>query len=113
MDDIIALEARVADGTSRYFMTWGRIPERVDPRPIELIVRTAAGQFAIGGDVQSVRVCDTLREAASSEYFYEGFFHFCQERIPFGPHYQEWADGKLKALREGREIFYLGTTKAK
>jgi hypothetical protein len=33
----------------------------------------------------------------------------CQKPIPFGDGYERWAGQMLKQLRQGREIYYLGS----
>jgi len=66
VDDVVAVEVRLADGGLRYFLTWGRIQDVVDPEPVcELVLRFSRG-CALGGVPVSARVCDTLREAADS-----------------------------------------------
>lgn len=34
MDDVVAVEVTLADGGLRYFVTWGRIQQTVDPEPV-------------------------------------------------------------------------------
>lgn len=38
MEDLIAVEVRLADGQSRYFLTWGRIQQAADPGPVAALV---------------------------------------------------------------------------
>lgn len=108
MDDVIALRVVLDDGSSRYFLTWGRLSDAIDTGTVEEIVRAALSRFSLGGRAASVTVCESLREAATAQYFYENFFRMSQERIPYGPGYQQWAESKLRDLRAGREIYYLG-----
>lgn len=111
MDDLIAVEATLDGGARRYFVTWGRIQHPVDPKPVcELVARFAQG-CALGGELASVRVCGSLREAAHSPdapYFYECYARFCRESIPYGADYDSWRDGKNEAMSAGREIGYCG-----
>ena len=34
MDDVVAVELGLGDGEPRYFLTWGRIQNAVDPAPV-------------------------------------------------------------------------------
>jgi hypothetical protein len=113
VENVIAVEVRLADGQRRYFLTWGRIQERLDPGPVEaLILRHSAAGYSLGGGTPvAARVCYSLREAAVSPeapYFYECFIRFCQERIPFGHGYASWRAAKAAAMSDGGEIAYCG-----
>jgi hypothetical protein len=111
MDDLVAVEVRLADGGRRYFVTWGRIQDAVDPEPLCEVVLSAARHVSLRGDPVSARVCETLREAADSAeapYFWECFFTFCQRPIPFGENYGEWRAAMDEAMRRGKEIAYCG-----
>ena len=111
MDDIVAVEVQLADGRSRYFLTWGRIQHSVDPGAVCELVLAAAAGFVLGGEPVDARLCASLREAADSNapYFYECFFKFAQEPIPFGEGYEAWRHAKADAMRAGREIAYCGS----
>lgn len=111
MDNVVAIEIELADGTSRYFITWGRIQHPVDPKPVCELVLGAARRWALGGEPASARLCNTLREAADTDaapYFYECFLTFAQQAIPFGDGYEAWRHEKADRMREGREIAYCG-----
>ena len=111
MEDVVAVEVRLADGGRRYFVTWGRIQDAVDPEPLCEVVLSAARHVSLRGEPVSARVCETLREAAESAeapYFWECFFGFCQKPIPFGEHYQEWRKETDEAMRRGKQIAYCG-----
>jgi hypothetical protein len=44
MEDVVAVRVDLVTGESRYFMTWGRIQDVVDPEPLEaLVMRHASG----------------------------------------------------------------------
>jgi hypothetical protein len=112
MEEVVAVEVRMADGSARYFLTWGRIQDTVDPRPVCDLVMEAADGVALGGQPASARLCDTLREAADSgtaPYFYECFMTFARERIPFGDGYAAWRQERAAAMEAGKEIAYCGT----
>jgi len=50
-----------------------------------------------------------LREAADSEYFYEALAAIARRPIPYGPEYQEWVASKKRRMKEGKDIWYLGS----
>ena len=108
MDDVIALRVGLDNGEFRYFMTWGRVLDVVDPRPVQTILSNCLGQFDLGGVATSVTVCDSLRDAAESKYFFEALFQMSQERIPFGDGYGAWQEEKAQRMRDGKEFWYLG-----
>ncbi len=71
VEDVVAVAVDVDDGTTRFFITWGRIQSTVDPQPLEeLVLRHAAG-FDLGGTPVRARLCDTLQEARNEPYFFE------------------------------------------
>lgn len=112
MDDVVAVEVRLADGGRRYFVTWGRIQDTVDPESLCDLVLSHARHGCLRGEAVSARLCETLREAAESgeaPYFYECFFRFCQRPIPYGERYEEWRVAKAEAMQRGKEIAYCGT----
>lgn len=108
MEDLVAIAVEVDTGETRYFLTWGRIQDNVDPEPLEAVVLRRAGGFDLGGDPIRVRVCDALREAREAPYFYEALFSFAQRPIPYGDGYEAWRAAMSAALEEGRELYYLG-----
>ncbi len=112
MDDVVAVEVQLADGAFRYFLTWGRIQDSVDPTPVCDIVLEAAQRVALGGEAVQARLCDTLKEAAESDaapYFYECFLKFAREKVPFGESYDTWKQDKARAMRAGHDIAYCGS----
>jgi hypothetical protein len=87
MDDVVAVEVRLADGDLRYFLTWGRIQHAVDRQPLCDLVLQASRSFSLGGLPISARICTTLREAtesANAPYFYECYLSFCHKPVPAG-----------------------------
>jgi hypothetical protein len=111
MDDLVAVEVVLTTGHRRYFLTWGRIQDPVDPEPVCVIVRDHAEAGAFKGLVKSVRLCDSLREAADSgdaPYFYECFFAFSRRSIPFGPDYERWRQERHEAMTRHKEIADCG-----
>lgn len=112
MEDVVAVRVNLGNGEVRYFLTWGRIPDAVDPAPLERLVLRTATTFSLGGKAVSAHLCATLQEAASEPYFFESFFKMCQRRIPFGPDYSAWAAETLQRLEVGKEVYYLGRLEA-
>ena len=39
MDDWVAVEVKTDSGRSGFFVTWGRIQERLDPGPLEALTQ--------------------------------------------------------------------------
>lgn len=112
MEDIVAVEVTTDSGTRCYFLTWGRIQDPVDPEPLEAIVMEHAHRFATPGAPLSTRVCGTLQDAAEAPRFFEYFFGFCQERIPFGRWtYQRWRKRTDAEMRAGKHLAFCGPVK--
>jgi hypothetical protein len=105
MEDIIAIRVAFADQPIRHVLTWGRIQDAVDPKPVEQL---AAAFMSPRGIVSRTTVCDSLQEASQCPYFYEALFDMAQRRIPFGDGYEEWVRERDRAMREGREMWDCG-----
>ena len=102
MEDIVAVEVRLKTGESRYFMTWGRIQDTIDPKPLAELILRHAHSFAIAG------VLDSLHSAAEdSPLFYEALFSFASEGIPFGRRHERWRKKKAREMEAGKEIWHL------
>ena len=110
MEDIIAVAVELVSGEQRYFLTWGRIQDKVDPQPVAALVLALSYRFALGGGVGvSAHVCGSLLEASTAPYFYEYFFMMCQQRIPFGRYsYPRWRRAMDAKMRDGKELYFLG-----
>jgi hypothetical protein len=111
MDEVVAVELQLTDGGLRYFITWGRIQDEVDPESLASLVLEQSRRFSLGGVAQRVRVCQSLREAAESKsapYFYESLLVFARQPIPSGPDYQGWRAERATAMAQGSEIAYCG-----
>lgn len=110
MDDVVAVEVQLADGGRRYFVTWGRIQDPVNPDPLCALVLEMANEAQLGGRAVGARLCDTLREAAISDsapYFYECLLRFSIP-ISYGDGYHVWRAERDEAMHAGREIAYCG-----
>ena len=109
MEDVVAIRLDLNVGGTAYLMTWGRIPEAVDVKPLEEMALAAAPSFALGGGrAIKATVCMTLGEAVDEPYFYEALIHFGQRSIPFGDGYAAWRSERLEELRSGKGFYFLG-----
>ena len=81
MEDMVAVEVVLEDGSSRYFMTWGRIQDVVDPEPLEQLILKHSSRVSLRGVPKSARVCSTLSEAQSGPYFFEALLSFAYNRF--------------------------------
>lgn len=109
MEDIVAVEVLLDDGSSRYFLTWGRIQSNVDPTPLESIVFEHASAFALSGAAVRAMVLPNLSAAVAGPYFFEGFFEMCQRVIPTDEGYEAWRREMDARMHAGKEMYFLGT----
>ena len=109
VEDIVTVRLVLETGESRYFMTWGRIQDEVDPTRLEELVLAACGRFAIAGNAVSAHLCASLQEARDEPYFFEALFSFSQRPIPFGEGYEVWRQSMDERMRNGKEIYFLGS----
>jgi hypothetical protein len=110
VDDIVAVAIKLESGEHRYFLTWGRIFDRIDGSRLEELAMQAAGHVQLEGTAVSAHLCDSLQEAAGERYFYESFFEISQQPIRRDD-YEAWKAEKAKALAEGHGWYYLGVPK--
>ena len=110
MDDLVAVRVRLLSGEARYFITYGRIQDPVDPAPLEEIVLRQAGKYSLEGDAVSAELCTSLREASDEPRFYEALYIFSQEPIPFAPgrKREKWRQRIDREMRGGKHLYYLG-----
>jgi hypothetical protein len=101
MEDIVAVAITTDTGTVCYALTWGRIQDTVDPTALEAVVLANARRFGTPGTPVSAKLCGTLQEAAGAPWFYENFFDFCQNPIPFGPKYKKWRKRIRRRMEAG------------
>lgn len=106
VDDVIAVKVTLADGGERYFLTWGRIQDPVDPGPVCALVLRHARQFSLGGQPVEARICATLREAADTPYFYESLLSFARQPLPDDQ--DHWRTHIAEEMDLGHEISYCG-----
>lgn len=109
MDDLIALRATLRSERSAYFLTWGRLYDPVDAAPLlRVIAPHVARMVGKRDEILELEVCDRLSEAMSAPYFFEAFFHMCQNRIPYGANYEEWAVLTRQNVEAGKDLYFLG-----
>ena len=104
------MAARVRDRAGEWygFMTRGRIVDHIDDAWVKEIVRADASRLGIE-DIAEIRICDSLSEAASCQYFYEGPFHFANAGIPYGAFHGAWKQHRWNEIAEGApQVYFLG-----
>jgi hypothetical protein len=87
VENVVAVEVALTDGGKRYFLTWGRIQDVIDPAPLCDVVLRFAASCSLGGMPATARLCHMLRKAADSPqapYFYECFAAIASRPIPVG-----------------------------
>jgi hypothetical protein len=107
VEDVVAVRVTLDSGVHRYFLTWGRIQDRVDPGQIEAIVLENATRYSLGGVPVSATLC-LLREASHEPYFFEGLWSFANDGVPFGRGYNRWRRRIDKEMRNGSHLYFLG-----
>jgi hypothetical protein len=109
MDDIVAVAVELEHRQLRYFLTWGRIQDEVDPKPLEALVLKHCKKYDLGGKPKRTRLCSSLQEASRGIYFYEHLFSMSQNKMPpFGPLHPKWRKEMNKKMQKGKELYYLG-----
>lgn len=111
MDDVIAVRVRLDTGALRYFVTWGRIFDAVDPSRTEALVLDFAGRCSLGGKALSAETCWSLRDARDETYFYEALVSYSGQlagRPTDDAGHDRWVADRAAAMAQGREIYYLG-----
>lgn len=109
MEDIVAVEVELDNGQRRYFLTWGRIQDKIESEPLERLILEQCKGFGLGGKPVRARLCLSLQEASREPYFYECFFMICQQKIPFGDGYDKWKKEMDKKMNNGKELYLLGS----
>jgi hypothetical protein len=115
VEDVVAIEVLLSDGTVRYFMTWGRIQHPDDPEPLARLVLEHA-HAVVPEPARSARVCPSLRVAAESDaapHFYECLLSFAGRPVPRGGlEYDRWRRDRASAMQAGQEISFCGHPRA-
>jgi hypothetical protein len=108
VEEVVAVAVTLDNGERRYFMTWGRVQDPVDPGPLEDLVLSQAGTYDLGGTPANASVCFTLREASGAPYFYEGLLDFARTTRTAAENYPAWRAAMAEAMRRGEHLYYLG-----
>ena len=112
MDDIVAVSVTLKSKEKRYFLTWGRIQERVDSVPLEKLVLKHSSTWDLGGEPVKASLCYSLQDASGQPYFYEALFIMSQQLIPDGAKFKKWKSAIANDMKKGGSIFYCGNPKA-
>jgi hypothetical protein len=107
MEDVVGLKVRDAKRGWVGFVTWGRLWDAVDEDAVAEAVKPHLAGFGIS-EPQEILVCTSLAEIQSGQYFYEALLSFSWNAPAFGPRYEEWRNEKRAAVREGRELYFIG-----
>jgi hypothetical protein len=113
VDDVIAVRVRLADGGERYFLTFGRIQDAVDPDPVCELVLARVDGFALGGEPVAAELCGSLRDPAESRdapYFFECLLSISREVIPFSEGYEAWRAQIASEMAAGKRLYYCGSS---
>jgi hypothetical protein len=76
MEDLVAVAVTTAEGPVAFFVTWDRIQDATDPKPLEALIMDVAGHFALPGTPVSATLCPSLQDARDAPLFYEALFSF-------------------------------------
>jgi hypothetical protein len=109
VEDVVALEVKLRTGELRYFVTWGRLFDPIDPTRLIESARTHMSEAALGGEIESVRLCDSLREAKDAPYFFEALLSFAQQQIPRADDHEAWRARMRSELAAGKQLYFLGS----
>ena len=101
----MALIATSPDSTEVALITWGRIHDSVDPRPLIAEVRRHHTLFAFDF-AASIELCHSLSDVADFDYFFEALWAF--GRFPPSTRHTAWKREKRAAIRLGEDIYKLG-----
>jgi len=113
MDDVVAVccDLKMGDGSSRrrWYLTWGRTFEPVDPTQLIECVRAfvlANWQVAEA----DVRVCESLAAARDAKYFYDGLMDFARLSASVLPDTLDWDGGDAFGgdVIGARRVFAIG-----
>jgi hypothetical protein len=108
MEEIVGILVNDKKRGDVAFLTWGRVFDRVDSKSLVRALVNGLRKFGIGEEA-SITVCQSLKEIASAEYFYEGLLSLAQKRVPYGKRsYPVWKCKMQRAINGGKEIYLVG-----
>ena len=105
MEDVVALIATSEDATEVALITWGRVHDSVDPRPLIAEIRRHHARFGFDFTA-SIELCPSLCMVSDFEYFFEGLLAFSGAQALDKSH--RWRREKRAAIRDGDDIYKLG-----
>jgi hypothetical protein len=113
MEDVVGILVNDKKRGQVAFLTLGRTFDRVDSKSLVRALKVGLHKFGIGAEA-SITVCESLREVASAEYFYEGLLALAQKRIPYGKRsYPVWKRKMKLEISAGKEIYLIGKVSRK
>jgi hypothetical protein len=110
MEDIVGIKIKDKKCGEGAFITWGRLFHVIDDKELLEVIKKHMGRWGIT-ELESIELCYSLMEIAHMPYFYECLIRFIQEPIPYGPKYEAWKKKKIKALKDGHDIYFTGFMK--
>lgn len=112
MEDVVGILVNDKKRGQIAFLTWGRVFDPVDSKPLVRAVASGLSKFGI--ENATITVCHSLKDVASAEYFFEGLLKLGQKRIPYGKQsYPVWMRKMQRAITRGREIYLIGNISSK
>ena len=103
MDEVVAIRVRDRTRGMGYFLTWGRVYDRVDPGPLLSVVRAVLERRDFR-EIEELNVCLSLAEASREFYFYEAMLRFGWERPSYGKRYASWQKRMRAKVASGEAI---------
>jgi hypothetical protein len=100
MEDVVAIKVIDSRGKKHFFLTWGRVFDRTDPKPLLDAIGPSLSRFGVSG-VRQVQICPTLQDAADQPYFFEALLFFTRQRAASNV-------VRRRRIRAGKDIYYLG-----
>jgi len=113
MEDIIAITVKDRIRGRGAFITWGRVFDPVDTDVLKERFATAIKKRYGFHNVETIHVCNSLRDVAGYPYFFECLAKMSWKPIPFGTKYRAWAAKKRREISAGKEIYFLGLCDSK
>ena len=109
MENIVAVKVLDKTRGKVAFLTWGRVFDSTDPKPLmEAVAIAAAARFGLH-QIVSIEVCKCLQEAADHQYFFEALSTLSGKPIPLGrATYRSWSAKMRRGIKSGKELYLLG-----
>jgi hypothetical protein len=111
VEDVVAVAVRLADGSSRYLLTWVCVQDYVDPDPVCETMLRYASSCSLGSAPESARLCARYAKPPTPltrRTLYECFPALASRPVPRGADCAAWRLEKAGEMAAGREIWYCG-----